>query len=81
MGHLRCPEREGSTVPPQKNATSIFDWISGEVSNGVVTLKGSVREPWRKTDYERRAEAVAGVRQVDNEIEILPRISVLKLQS
>ncbi len=50
----------------------IFDWIGGEVNNGVVTLKGSVREPWRKTDYERRVEAVAGVRQVDNKIEILP---------
>ena len=50
----------------------IFDWIAGEVYNGVVTLKGSVREPWRKTDYERRAEAVAGVRQVDNKIEVLP---------
>ena len=50
----------------------IFDWIDGGVNNGVVTLKGWVREPWRKTDYQRRAEAVAGVRRVDNEIEILP---------
>ena len=50
----------------------VFDWIVGEVNNGVVTLKGWVREPWRKTDYERRAEAVAGVRQVDNKIEVLP---------
>ena len=50
----------------------IFDWIAGEVNNGVVTLKGWVREPWRKTDYERRAEAVMGVRRVDNKIEMLP---------
>ena len=53
----------------------IFDWIDGEVDNGVVTLKGWVREPWRKTDYQRRAEAVAGVRQVDNKIEVLPHSS------
>lgn len=53
----------------------VFDWIVGEVNNGVVTLKGWVREPWRKTDYQRRAEAVAGVRQVDNKIEVLPHSS------
>jgi osmotically-inducible protein OsmY len=50
----------------------IFDWVDGEVSNGVVTLKGYVREPWRKKEYERLAEAVAGVSQVNNQIEVLP---------
>ena len=50
----------------------IFDWLEGQVRNGVVTLKGSVREPWRKADYGRLAEAVTGVSQVTNEIQILP---------
>ncbi len=50
----------------------IFDWIEGEVRNGVVNLKGWVREPWRKDDYQRLVETVPGVRRVNNEVEILP---------
>jgi osmotically-inducible protein OsmY len=50
----------------------IFDWITGDVNNGVVTLKGWVREPWRKNDYEHLAERVAGVKEIKNEIQILP---------
>ena len=50
----------------------IFDWLEGEVNNGIVNLKGWVREPWRKKDYQRRVESVPGVRQVDNKIEVLP---------
>ena len=50
----------------------IFDWIEGTVERNMVTLRGSVREPWRKADYERLAEAVAGVTAVKNELEVLP---------
>ena len=50
----------------------IFDWVEGTVINGVVTLRGEVREPWRKDDYARLAEDVPGVREVRNEIEVLP---------
>lgn len=50
----------------------IFDWIDGEVRQGTVTLRGWVREPWRRADYERRAETAIGVKQVRNEIKILP---------
>jgi len=50
----------------------IFDWIEGSVENNVVTLKGSVREPWRKSDYERLVEGVLGVQAVKNELEVLP---------
>ncbi|MFN0124965.1 MAG: BON domain-containing protein, partial [Blastocatellia bacterium] len=46
----------------------IFDWVDGEVNNGIVNLKGAVREPWRRDDYQRLAESVAGVREVRNEI-------------
>src|SRR3989441_3949364 len=31
----------------------IFDWVEGTVQNGVVTLTGEVREPFRKDDYEK----------------------------
>jgi len=50
----------------------IFDWIEGNVEHNVVTLRGSVREPWRKADYERLAEGIAGVTEVKNELEVLP---------
>ncbi len=50
----------------------VFDWIEGEVQEGAVTLKGQVREPWRKKDYQRLAEAVPGVQSVANEIQVLP---------
>jgi hyperosmotically inducible protein len=50
----------------------IFDWIEGTVNNGVVTLRGEVREPWRKDDYARLAEDVSGVKEVRNDIEVLP---------
>ena len=50
----------------------IFDWIEGSVEQNRVTLKGSVREPWRKADYERLAEGIAGVTEVKNDLEVLP---------
>ena len=50
----------------------VFDWIEGEVRNGMVALKGWVREPWRKNDYQSLAERIVGVRGVDNLIEVLP---------
>ena len=50
----------------------VFDWIEGDVRNGLVTLQGWVREPWRKNDYQSLAERIVGVRGVDNLIEVLP---------
>jgi len=50
----------------------IFDWVEGRVNNGVVTLTGAVREPWRKNEYGELAADVLGVREVNNQIEVLP---------
>jgi len=50
----------------------IFDWVEGTVQGGAVALRGAVREPWRKQEYQRLAEAVPGVTQVNNQIEVLP---------
>ena len=50
----------------------IFDLVQGDVHDGVVTLRGAVRQPVQKTDYERLAKQVAGVKGVKNELEILP---------
>ena len=50
----------------------IYDWIDGEVNDGVTTLTGRVRDSWRKRGYEARVEAISGVTQIQNEIEVLP---------
>jgi hyperosmotically inducible protein len=50
----------------------IFDLVQGDVNGGVVTLRGAVRQPVQKTDYERLAKQVAGVKAVKNELEVLP---------
>ncbi len=50
----------------------IFDWVEGRVVNGVVTLTGAVREPWRREEYANIAEDVLGVREVNNQIRVLP---------
>jgi hyperosmotically inducible periplasmic protein len=53
----------------------IFDWVEGSVNNGVVVLKGWVREPWRRNEYMSLAESVTGVRDVQNQVEVLPTSS------
>jgi len=50
----------------------IFDWVEGTVQNGVVTLTGAVREPFRKGDYEKVVAEIPGVKRVDNELRVLP---------
>jgi hyperosmotically inducible protein len=50
----------------------IFDWVEGTVHNGVVTLTGAVREPFQKDDYGKIVARIAGVKQVCNELRVLP---------
>ena len=50
----------------------VFDWIEARVRDGVVTLSGSVREPWRKGEFEKRVMNIAGVSKIDNQIRVLP---------
>jgi hyperosmotically inducible protein len=51
---------------------TIFDSISAEVVDGVVTLSGKVTMPYKRNDIERRIAEVSGVKQVNNEITVLP---------
>jgi osmotically-inducible protein OsmY len=51
---------------------TIFDSVQAEVDNGVVTLVGKVTMPYKRTDIERRVVEINGVRQVRNQIEVLP---------
>ena len=50
----------------------IYDWIEFRVEDGIVTLNGWVREPWRGRDYEERVEQVVGVTSIGNNVGVLP---------
>ena len=50
----------------------IFDLVTGDVKDGVVTLRGAVRLPQRFNDYANLAKQVSGVKAVDNQLEVLP---------
>lgn len=50
----------------------VFDAVGVDVKDGAVTLAGSVLEPYRRDELERRVAKVAGVRSLDNEIEVQP---------
>ncbi len=49
---------------------TVFDSIEAGVENGVVTLRGSVNQPYRKTDIEKRVSGIAGVKQVTSDIRV-----------
>jgi hyperosmotically inducible protein len=51
---------------------TIFDSINAQVDDGVVTLSGRVTMPYKRDDIAERIARVAGVRQVNNEIAVLP---------
>ena len=51
----------------------VFDWLEGEVkSDGTLILRGQVVRPTLKSDAEKSASDVAGIKRVVNEIEVLP---------
>ncbi len=50
----------------------VFDSVGVGVENGVVTLTGSVREPWHKDDLQKRVARLEGVREVKNQIRMQP---------
>jgi hyperosmotically inducible periplasmic protein len=50
----------------------VFDSVGVSVDNGVVTLQGSVLQPWRKDEIARRVSRVEGVREVKDQIRVQP---------
>jgi hyperosmotically inducible periplasmic protein len=50
----------------------VFDSVGVGVQDGVVTLQGSVLQPWRKDDIGRLVARVEGVRGVKNELRVQP---------
>lgn len=51
---------------------TIFDDVQASVENGAVVISGWVTMPYKKDDIERRVRGVAGVRTLENRIEVLP---------
>jgi len=51
---------------------TVFDDVSIDVNQGAVTLYGKVTMPYKVKDLETRVARVAGVRQVQNKIKVLP---------
>jgi osmotically-inducible protein OsmY len=49
---------------------TVFDSIEAGVEEGVVTLRGSVNQPYRKTDIEKRVARIEGVKGVSSEIRV-----------
>jgi len=51
---------------------TIFDNVDVVVKDGAVTLTGDVTMPFKRADIEKRVAKVDGVRQVRNQIKVLP---------
>lgn len=51
---------------------SIFDDVSGVVEAGIVTLRGKVTMPFKREQIETRVARIDGVREIRNEISVLP---------
>ena len=49
---------------------TVFDSVAAGVDNGVVTLRGSVNQPWRRTDIEKRVSRIDGVKGLVSEIRV-----------
>ena len=46
----------------------IFDWVTVQDTNGIVTLNGWVHLPWYVEQFQREAEKVKGVKKIVNNI-------------
>ncbi len=51
---------------------TIFDDVSASVKDGVVTLTGKVTMPYKHEDIAKRVAKISGVREVRDEIGVLP---------
>jgi len=71
----RRDQRIANDIVRQVNTYSrftIFDDVNISAENGLVTLTGKVTMPYKKNDIARRVGDVQGVREVMNQIEVLP---------
>ena len=67
--------RLGDDIARQVNTYpqfTIFDDVNAQIEQGVVTLTGRVTMPYKKNDIGRRVAGIDGVREVQNNIGVLP---------
>ncbi len=50
----------------------VFDSVGVGVNDGVVTLVGSVYQPWRRDELDGRVARVEGVREIKNDLRVQP---------
>jgi osmotically-inducible protein OsmY len=51
---------------------TVFDDVRFQVEGGQVRLLGSVNQPYRRTDLEKRVARVPGVKEVQNDLAVQP---------
>ena len=64
--------RDVTSEVRQYSRFTVFDDVSAAIDNGVVTLMGKVTMPFKKDEIAARVARVEGVRQVRNELSVLP---------
>jgi osmotically-inducible protein OsmY len=68
---VRVAEDIGRSITGYPRLT-IFDDINATVDNGMVVLTGKVTMPFKKDDLEKRIAKIDGVRNLRNDIGVLP---------
>jgi hyperosmotically inducible protein len=51
---------------------TVFDSVNAQITDGTVILTGKVTLPFKRKDLEERVSKVAGVKKVENRLEVLP---------
>ena len=51
---------------------TVFDSVNAQVTDGIVTLTGKVTMPYKREDIARRVSGIRGIRNVKNDIDVLP---------
>ena len=64
--------KDVATAVNRYSQFTIFDDISGNVRDGVVTLTGKVTMPYKRDEIEKRVAKIDGVKAVHDEISVLP---------
>lgn len=68
---LRIADEVGRQISRYTQLT-IFDDVNAQIEHGVVTLRGKVTMPYKKNDIGKRVAAIDGVRDLQNQIQVLP---------
>jgi osmotically-inducible protein OsmY len=64
--------REASSTLNRYTQLTIFDNVEVDVHGGIITLTGNVTMPHKREDIGKQAALVEGVREVRNQIHVLP---------